>query len=110
MNRALTFTLVALAVVVALFVATWFTIPSGRFEVELTGNTFDTNRISYPARLFRTGLSTDSGFRGIQGVDLHTLRTRVVVFYGGLAVVVVLLGAAFGAFRKTQTSASPPPT
>jgi hypothetical protein len=32
MNWARTFTLLALAVVVGLFVATWFTIPSGRFE------------------------------------------------------------------------------
>jgi hypothetical protein len=33
-------------------------------------------------------------------VDLHSVKQRVVIAYGGLAAVIVLIGAAFGAFRR----------
>ena len=125
MNRALTFTLLALAVVVVAFVATWFTIPAGSIEEKnLTTGVWDTKRVGYPARLFRVGLAErdvepcratpDDPFGNLncdthvlRRVDLHTLRTRVVVFYGGLAVVVILVGAAFGAFRRKPSGSQP---
>jgi hypothetical protein len=127
MNWARTFTLLALAVVVGLFVATWFTIPSGRFEQKnLTSGYWLTPRIGYPARLFRAGLAereedfacarsaSNSAFclgaprrlAVIRQVDLHTVRQRVLIAFGALAVVIILVGVAFGALRRKP---SPPP-
>ena len=126
MNRALTFTLVALAVIVALFVATWLTIPAGRVEVKnLTTGQWETKRVGYPARLFRVGLverergvgpdcsQSDDPFcrfgrsdRVKDSVDLGSLRSRAKVVYGGLAVIVILIGLAFGAFRRPRSPAA----
>jgi hypothetical protein len=120
MNRALTFTLLALAVVVVLFVASWVIIPAGRYELKnLTTGQWETDKISYPARLFRTGLvqrwdctpfpheracPSSAVYRR---ADLHTVRQRVVIVYGGLAVVVILVGVAFGAARRPGPGVSP---
>lgn len=122
MNRSTVFTLLALAVVVIATVATWLTIPSGRYEEkDLTAGRWNTSQIAYPARLFRPGLPkrervcsdpfrspADPGCPGVivlQRVDLHALKQRVVVAYGGLAVAVVLVGLAFGALRRTTRAA-----
>jgi hypothetical protein len=106
-NWARTVTLLGLAIVVALFVATWLTIPSGRFEtMNLTTGRWETPRVDYPARLFRTGIVArdEYGAGVLREVDLRTLRQHVAIFYGGLAVVIVLIGLAFGALRR-----KPPP-
>jgi hypothetical protein len=126
MNRALAFTLLALAAVVVAFVATWLTIPSGRYEQKnLTTGQWESGRITYPARLFRAGLverevepcvatredpfhNFDCGINVFRRVDLHTVRQRVVIAYGGLAVVVILVGVAFGALRRKPSSPPPP--
>jgi hypothetical protein len=121
MNRAWLVTLLALAVVLIALVATWLTIPSGPVERKnLTSGKWETSRLDYPARLFRTGIvKKDRNCNGrpvllpggeigrscesqtvYQVVDLHTVRERVVVVYAGLAVVVPLIGVAFGALRR----------
>jgi hypothetical protein len=101
-------TLLVLALVVIAFTATWLTIPSGRFETHNLASGEWENRIAYPAKVFRVGLRKRSEpTNGTGGavpadravrltVDLHTLRERVLIFYSGLAAVVVLVGAAFG--------------
>ena len=108
MNRAsiVSLTLLALAVVVIAFTATWLTIPSGKLETHNLATGEWDNRLAYPAKLFRVGLRerdepsdptggpADSAVR--LTVDLDAVRERVLVFYGGLAAVVVLVGGAFG--------------
>jgi hypothetical protein len=109
-SRAIAFTLVALAVVTVAFVATWLTIPPGRFEEKNLTTGRNDRRVPYPARLFRIGFvqrgqrcaSTnpdqcrgDATFE-VRFVDLHALRSRVAVFYGGLAWAVALMGLALG--------------
>jgi hypothetical protein len=127
-NRALTWTLLALAVVVVLFVATWLTIPGGKYEQRnLTAGRWDTGKITYPARLFRPGLVQRAAFckRYAQvnvcasqivyhRVDLHTVKQRVLITFGGLALAVILVGVAFGALRRkppprSEWTAVPPP-
>jgi hypothetical protein len=110
MNRAaiVSLTLLALAVVVIAFVATWLTVPPGKLETHNLATGEWENRLAYPAKLFRGGLRerdeppdptggavpADSAVR--LTVDLDDVRERVLVFYGGLAVAVVLVGGAFG--------------
>lgn len=119
LNRARSIVLLALAVVVVVFVATWVTIPSGQEEVHNLTTGEWTSRVPYPAKLFRVGLrERDSPVPHPVGgptrtsplyvrlvVDLDALRSRVLVFYGGLAAVIVLVGAAFGAFRRREVAA-----
>jgi hypothetical protein len=110
-------TLLALAVVVGLAVATWLTIPSGHYESKnLTAGRWETGRLTYPARLFNSGLveryvagcdpATNSGsicdqpYTVYRQVNLHTVRQRVVVFFGGLALVLILVGLAVGLLRR----------
>jgi hypothetical protein len=108
--------LLALAAVIVAFVATWLTIPAGQYETHsLTTGTW-TNRLPFPAALFRTGirerdercitggrLDPLDPFRATKScpragtivllqTDLHALKQRVLVFYGGLAAVVILVG------------------
>ena len=105
-NPARFVTLIALVVVIVLGVATWLTIPPGRFETRnSTTGRWETSRVDYPARLFRRGLvervqdfSRSDVYRR---VDLDALRTRVEVVYGALAAVIVLAGLAFGAARSS---------
>jgi hypothetical protein len=82
------------------------------------------SQISYPARLFRSGLpervvvECDPFERGYQDghvlrrVDLHTVRERTVIAFGGLALAVILIGLALGALlrrsREPQPIAPPP--
>jgi hypothetical protein len=119
-NSALRFTLLALALVVVLFAVTWITLPSD-----------DTDDVTAPASVFTRGLTKAKygclryriDIRGDEycsmvgqvrvGTSLedsdaiNAARTRVVVFYGSLAVVVVLVGVAFGAGRRSSSAASP---
>jgi hypothetical protein len=109
-NRAavVSVTLLVLALVVIAFTATWLTIPSGRLETHNLATGRWENRLAYPAKLFRIGLRkrdeppnpTGGGVRADGAVrltvDLDAVRERVLVFYGGLAAVVVLVGGAFG--------------
>jgi hypothetical protein len=128
--RALAFTLLAVALVVVAFVATWLTIPGGHYELRnLTQGGWETGRITYPARLFRPGLSQRllcesigigraGEFNGEQAgcvagdiyraVDLSTVKHRVFIAYGGLVAVIVLIGAAFGALRRRPRPQVPP--
>lgn len=115
MKRTLTLTLLALAVVVAAFVATWLTIPAGAWETkDLTTGVWETKRVDNPARLFRSGLVARErncrydteyhpgciGDTVTESVSLHALRTRVGEFYGGLAVIAVVVALAFGNLRR----------
>jgi uncharacterized ion transporter superfamily protein YfcC len=136
-SRAIGLTLLLLILVYVLFVPTWFTIPAGRYEVKnLTTGRWQTNRVTYPARLFRAGLpslqrkkicrqtaqvavpTVGDGpgqvetrcVRSIETVrrrvDLHTLRERVLIVFGGLAVIVLLVGLALGARRRSRPAAA----
>ena len=109
MNRAaiVSLTLLALVLVVIAFVATWLTIPPGKLETHNLATGAWENRLAYPAKLFRVGLrerddpSDPTGLvpadRAVRlTVDLDAVKSRVLVFYGGLAAVIVLVGAAFG--------------
>jgi hypothetical protein len=125
LNRARTVTLLALVVVVVAFVATWLTIPGGRYEQkDLTRGYWETNRIVFPAKLFRVGLveRVVESCKNPPGdpfsclryseivyhrVDLHTLRQRVEVVYGGLAVAIVLVGLALGGARRSEPARRP---
>ena len=109
-NRAavVSLTLFALALVVMAFTATWLTIPTGRLETHNLATGEWENRIAYPAKLFRVGLRERSEPQEPTGgavpvdsavrltVDLDAMKERVLVFYAGLAAVVLLLGGAFG--------------
>jgi uncharacterized ion transporter superfamily protein YfcC len=113
-NRPASLTLLALAALVIAFLATWLTIPAGRYESKnLTTGRWETSQVAYPAKLLRSGLrsretscasSTPTNpCAGAQTVrlrtDLHALRSRVVVVFGGVAAAVVLVGVALGALR-----------
>jgi len=95
-----------LALLVAAFVATWLTIPAKGAK-----------KADPPAAFFAHGLchssaalATASGpWRLTPGqiqcapqrtVDVHDLKRRVIVVYAGAAVIVLLLGLAFGAARR----------
>jgi hypothetical protein len=94
--RAFRITLLALALLVVAFVATWATIPNkeggrGVYDVGL------------PARVFLGGLKETTNVHGeplIARQNIDALERRVVVFFGGAAAVVVLLGLAFGVRRR----------
>lgn len=99
MNRAgvASLTLFMLALVVVVSIATWLTIPPGELETHNLAAGQWNNRIAYPAKLFRVGLREREEVSGqvLLTADLGDVRTRVLVFYGGLAAVVILVGAAF---------------
>jgi hypothetical protein len=134
-TRAIALILLLLALVVVTFVATWLTIPGGRYETKnLTTGRWETGRITYPARFFRVSLverdtecarfapSPPEQLPGstlptreerclseviYHRVDLHTVRQRVVIAYSGLAVAIILIGLALGALFRRST---PPPS
>ena len=106
-------TLFALAALVVLFVVTWLTIP-----------TSPPAEIAYPARLFALDLAkTQYGhcikFAGqpdcqqfevlrrnaIRNGEEEAVQRRVRFIFGGAAVVIVLVGLAFGAGRRKSPSA-----
>ena len=112
-------TLLALAVVVAGFVGTWLTIPTGAWETkDLTTGGWETKRVANPARLFRSGLVArerhcryDSEYHPgcigdtvTESVSLNALRTRVAELYGGLAVIAIVVALAFGNLRRAPGS------
>ena len=113
-NRPARLTLLALAVLVIVFLATWLTIPSGQYESKnLTTGRWETDRVEYPAKLLRSGLRSRetscanrtsenpcTGRRTVRlQTDLDALRTRAMILFAGLATVIVLVGVAFGALR-----------
>jgi hypothetical protein len=115
-------TLLALVVIVAGFVATWLTIPPGAWETKnLTTGEWETKRVDNPARLFRSGLVARErncpydtqyhpgcvGNTVTDSVSLRTLKTRVGQFYGGLAVIVILVALAFGDLSRTPSPRLP---
>jgi hypothetical protein len=106
-SLARTATLLALAVVTVGFVVTWLTVPSANGEA------------SVPASLFAYGLTSTScvEFSGgygsdpprcvrygppdvVRAGDLGELKQRIAVAFGGAAVVVILIGLAFGSARR----------
>lgn len=113
-NRPARVTLLALAVLLLVFVATWVTIPAGRYETKnLTTGQWETAELQYPAKLLRSGLrsrqtscaSSTQADPCVGAVtvrlrtDLDALRSRVLVTFGALAAAIVLAGIAFGALR-----------
>lgn len=99
MNRAgiASLTLFVLAFVVAVFVASWLTIPSGERETHNLATAEWENRLTYPAKLFRVGLRErqETPEAVLLTVELDDVKKRVIVFFGGVAAVVVLVGGAF---------------
>lgn len=108
MNRATRIALVALAVLIFAFVATWVTIPNKERRV-------GTLSIAYPARVFAVGMLTStctSAFVGrrctrfrhnvIRRSDISALERRVKAIFGGAAAVVALVGVALGAGRRPR--------
>ena len=112
MNRARKLTLIGLAVVVIAFAATWI-------SVGIDG------KVGFPARFFTTArdcVPNPSGYRyettcpkygyftsvhlSPYGPEVTTLKRRIVVFYASAAVVVVLIGVAFGAARSTPADST----
>jgi hypothetical protein len=113
-NRPARVTLLALAALIIVFMATWLTIPSGQYESKnLTTGRWETGQVEYPAKLLRSGLrsreascafrTADNPCAGARTVrlrtDLDALRSRVVVVFASLAAVIVLAGVSFGALR-----------
>jgi hypothetical protein len=84
------------------------TLPSGHRTVKVSS-------VDYPARLFRYGADRDSGTgcpfcrfpAHTQVVDPQTMKNHALVFFGGLAAIVILLGIAFGALSRRN---APPPS
>jgi hypothetical protein len=50
---------------------------------------------------YRAGERTFRGFLGC--VELDALKNRTLVFYGSAAAVIILVGLAFGAGRRSQS-------
>lgn len=109
MSRAAQVTLLTLAALVIAFVATWLTMPA---EPDA--------KVNPPASLFIPGITRQFyyciEFDGSGGpnqdcvrfaprgsnVDIDRLEQRVRFGFGGAAVVVVLVGLAFGAARRNR--------
>ena len=98
MRGALAVTLIVLALLVAAFTVTWLTIPAA-----VPGTTFAYSfDISPPARWFVGGLEEPEAGH----VELRELKERIVIVFGAAAVVVILLGVAFGAVRRPRRDTS----
>jgi hypothetical protein len=113
LNRVRLFTCLALVLVVVAFVAVWLTLPSGHTAVKVSS-------ISYPARLFRYGVEDQRDCRASSDpfcdrfvhphtANPETMRNHALVFFGGLAAVVLLLGIAFGAASRSNSDADAAP-
>jgi hypothetical protein len=97
------------------------TIPSGSQEVRVSN-------VSYPTKLFRYGVQREdkrcapSTRRGTPCqvvaithlVDPQAMKNHALVFFGGLAAIVLLVGIAFGAASRRNVppsaEAAPPPS
>jgi hypothetical protein len=113
-NRAWTFTLLALVMVVVAFAATWLTLPADESDLS----------VAPPASLFLVGIGTrdncerygigitafgqrscaensDGEVVHLENREIDRLETRVIVVYASVAAVIVLLGLAFGAARRS---------
>ena len=108
MNRVRLFTCLALVLVIVAFVAVWLTLPDGHDDVTVAS-------LDYPAKLFRYGAtdyldcarSDDPSCDRTPNANVHMVRTQTMknhalVFFGGLAAVVLLLGIAFSAFSRRE--------
>jgi hypothetical protein len=116
----LLFTCLALVLVVVAFVAVWLTLPSGHTAVRASS-------VDYPARLFRYGAATvsdldcshssdpfcsvtltknEEALARADPVSPQTMKNHALVFFGGLAGVVLLLGIAFGAASRRNVPPS----
>jgi hypothetical protein len=96
MNRARQVTLIALAALVVMFVATWLTIPNKARRV-------GTLEVGYPARAFAVGLmlercavppvgsSCATRDEVIRRTDIPALERRVKVLFGGPCPVAIVL-------------------
>jgi hypothetical protein len=114
-NRARRFTLLGIAVVVVLFAVTWFSLPANEYgSVHPPASAF-VRGLEYPAVAPGTVVAEGSRPGGGRiltettghpaGVHLDQLKTRIVIFYGSLAAVIVLVGLAFGAGRRSSSAA-----
>jgi hypothetical protein len=88
-NRARQLTLIGLVAVVIAFAAPWATLSAAPCA-----------DVSRPASLFRWNIG--------QCDYNDTLQRRVLVLFGSAAVVIVLLGLAFGAGRRDRPEVTPP--
>jgi hypothetical protein len=101
-------------VIIIAFLAVWLTLPG---DNEATPWGARLSGVSYPAKLFRFGLQSEHEYCSVGGqrcgrvvptqfVNQDAMKNHALVFFGGLAAIVLLLGVAFGAAsRKT-----PPPS
>lgn len=117
MNRARQLTLLALALLVVLFAATWLTLPTERTEA------LGKNPVNYPARLFAHGILDEETCRGFNNIrvdcqsgqyepganraryslsddEVKALERRLFVLFAAAAALIVLVGFAFGAARR----------
>lgn len=109
MNRPRRAVLILLALLVVAFAVTWLSLPGGNTDVR---------NLDPPAAWFAHGLGkrTTAGGTNVPGtgglmktpvvaftyVPLDDLKQRIVVVYASAAAVVILLGLAFGAGRRTR--------
>ena len=114
MNRALRFTLLGLTVVVVLFAVTRLSIPArGSAHVPFPASLFlpglGVEVLScakyYTHLVDGTHLQTDCTQTKVTGrrlprQDVSELKSRIAIFYGSIATVIVLVGLAFGAGRR----------
>ena len=120
MNHARLFTLLGLAALVVAFAVTWVTVPSASSEVPPPASLFieglgDEERECLRRSLVpgaftgpdrQTPLTRCRQYGEVVGVqleeeDIEVLKNRILVVFGSAAAVVVLLGLAFGAGRRS---------
>lgn len=115
MNRAARVMSLTLAMLVVVFSATWITLPqettakvkrpASLFAVGgLAGTTYTNTCVEWrpkPGADYKECAEYEARPSG-DFVDTGALRRRVFLLYGGSAVVVVLLGAVFGAGRQAR--------
>lgn len=104
MNRALRFTLLGVALVVVLFAVTWFSLPAPRTSSPSSSSSYSTYISRHvpcdeawpPAKPFMQDRTC---------YQLDDVKARIAVVYGSLAVVIILVGLAFGAGRRPPAEA-----
>jgi hypothetical protein len=97
--------------------------PGGRYELKnISTGQSRSGRIAYPAKLFRNGLVVDvlcppgeilggdipcTAGDIYRRVDLHTVRQRVIIAYGGLAAAIALVGFGLAALLRPRPRPRP---
>ena len=118
MTRALRFTLLGLAVIVVLFAVTYVSAPSGASRDVAAPPSWFMRGLGVPVYgclRYGTDLNLPGGKncivvgdvlvgRAITAADARALKTRIVIFFACLAAVVILVGLAFGAGRRSPTA------